>query len=134
MLIPVVVLVQLVFSLSIAILISAVNVFYRDVGNLARHVLRMWFYLSPALYPRRAGQGARPKNNPILGDIFAINPWTVLFGAYRDLLFDGTAPHWSALGHPAAGLDRPDRCSRSTVQASRALVREGAVTRWPPTR
>ena len=78
MLVPIVMFVQLVFSMSIAILISAVNVFYRDVGNLARHVLRMWFYLSPALYPRRAGQVA-DKDNPILGDIFAINPWTVLF-------------------------------------------------------
>ena len=95
-LLPIVMLVQLVFSLSIAIMISAANVFYRDVGNLIRHVLRMWFYLSPALYPAELVKELT-KNNPILGDIFAINPWTVLFGAYRALLFDGTAPHWSAL-------------------------------------
>ena len=30
--------------------LAALNVFFRDIGNLARHVLRLWFYLSPALY------------------------------------------------------------------------------------
>ena len=50
LLIPVVAAVQLVFSLSVAIALSAANVFYRDVGNLARHLLRFWFYLSPTLY------------------------------------------------------------------------------------
>ena len=95
-LLPFVMVVQLVFSLSIAILISAINVFYRDVGNLARHVLRMWFYLSPALYPPELVKELT-KSNPVLGDIFALNPWTVLFTAYRQLLFYGAAPHWSAL-------------------------------------
>ncbi len=88
--------VQVVFSLGIAILLSALNVFYRDVGNLARHVLRMWFYLSPALYPPELVHQLAEKN-PIIGDIFALNPWTVLFGAYRDLLFVGQPPPWSSL-------------------------------------
>lgn len=96
-LVPIVMVVQLVFSLAIAVFVSAINVFYRDVGNLARHVLRMWFYLSPALYPAEAVEELA-KNNPILGDIFALNPWTVLFGAYRDLFFNGQAPQWASLG------------------------------------
>ena len=51
LLIPVVAVVQFVFSLaSVTIRSRPLNVFYRDVGNLARHFLRMWFYLSPALY------------------------------------------------------------------------------------
>ncbi len=50
LLIPVVAVVQLVFSLAVAIAVAAINVFYRDMGNLSRHVLRFWFYLSPALY------------------------------------------------------------------------------------
>ena len=50
LLIPAVAAVQLLFNLALTILLAAVNVFYRDVGNLARHVLRLWFYLSPALF------------------------------------------------------------------------------------
>ncbi len=96
LLIPIVAVVQLVFSLGIAVLVAAANVFYRDVGNLTRHVLRMWFYLSPALYPIEAVK-AITKNNPILADIFALNPWTVMFGAYRDLIYYGRAPNWSGL-------------------------------------
>ena len=134
MLIPIVMLVQLVFSMSIAILISAINVFYRDVGNLARHVLRMWFYLSPALYPPRRLVKSLTKDNPILGDIFAINPWTVMFAAYRDLLFYGQAPHWSALGILLLVSIGMIAVRDLRLQASRADVRQGAVTRWPPTR
>ena len=96
LLIPIVAVVQLVFSLGIAILVAAANVFYRDVGNLTRHVLRMWFYLSPALYPPETVKELT-KNNPIIGDLFALNPWTVMFGAYRDLIFYGQAPHWTGL-------------------------------------
>ena len=96
LLIPVVAVVQLVFSLGIAILVASANVFYRDVGNLTRHVLRMWFYLSPALYPAEAVKELT-KDNPIIADIFALNPWTVMFGAYRDLIYYGRAPHWSGL-------------------------------------
>jgi homopolymeric O-antigen transport system permease protein len=95
-LVPIIMVVQFVFSLSIAVFISAANVFYRDVGNLVRHVLRMWFYLSPALYPADLVKELT-KHNPILGDIFALNPWTVLFGAYRDLFYYAQAPHWSSL-------------------------------------
>src|SRR3990170_475328 len=48
--IPVVAAVQFVFTVGLGLLLAAVNVFFRDVGILARHVLRLWFYLSPALY------------------------------------------------------------------------------------
>src|SRR5438034_4217791 len=50
LLIPVVAAVQFAFTIGVAIMLSAVNVFYRDISNLTGHVLRLWFYLSPALY------------------------------------------------------------------------------------
>src|SRR5258706_5416597 len=50
LLIPVVAAVQFVFTLGVAILASAITVFFRDLGNVAGHALRIWFYLSPALY------------------------------------------------------------------------------------
>ena len=48
--IPVIAAVQFVFTLAFALVVSAVNVFFRDVANVSRHALRLWFYLSPALY------------------------------------------------------------------------------------
>ena len=97
LLIPVVAAVQFVFSLGVAVGLAAINVFYRDIGNLARHVLRFWFYLSPALYgPELITQ--LTEKHPTVGIFFALNPWTYLFGAYRDLIYYGTAPDWLALG------------------------------------
>jgi ABC-type polysaccharide/polyol phosphate export permease len=96
LLIPVVAFVQLVFSMAIGVFVSATNVFYRDVGNLSRHLLRMWFYLSPALYSA-AQVKTLTRDNPVLGQIFALNPWTILFTAYRNLIYYGQEPEWRPL-------------------------------------
>jgi len=97
LLVPAVAAVQLVFSLAVAIALSAVNVFYRDVGNLSRHVMRFWFYLSPALYGLELIDQIA-KDHPWVRTWFAINPWSTLFNAYRDLVYEGRSPDWAALG------------------------------------
>ena len=96
LLIPVVAFVQLVFSLAVATALSALNVFYRDIGNLSRHLLRFWFYLSPALYGMDQVASLSGRNQA--ADLwFALNPWTYLLSAYRDLIYYGQAPDWGAL-------------------------------------
>jgi ABC-type polysaccharide/polyol phosphate export permease len=96
LLIPVIAAVQLLFSTGFAILLSAVNVFYRDVGNLSRHLLRFWFYLSPALYGVDEVHKLAGKNE--LMDLwFTLNPWTYLLNAYRAVIYYGEAPAWSGL-------------------------------------
>ena len=92
LLIPVVAVVQLAFTLGIAIFVSAVNVFFRDIGNVARHGLRIWFYLSPGLYGLDALTG-----NPTLQSLMRLNPWATLFESYRDLIYYGTFPQWGPL-------------------------------------
>ncbi len=93
--IPLIAVVQFVFSLATAIALSAVNVFFRDVGNVARHALRLWFYLSPALYSL---EDAQSKGGALAHTFLLINPWTALFESYRDVIFDGTPPLWGWLG------------------------------------
>jgi ABC-type polysaccharide/polyol phosphate export permease len=93
-LIPVVAAVQFVFSLATAITVSAVNVFFRDIANVARHGLRLWFYLSPALYSFDQVQG---KAGPIGDLVFSLNPWTPLFESYRAVIYDETMPNWIGL-------------------------------------
>jgi lipopolysaccharide transport system permease protein len=95
--IPLVAVVQLIFTLPLAIALSSTNVFYRDIGNLSRHVLRMWFYLSPGLYSIEQLTGMAERH-PALGILFALNPWTWLFTAYRDVIYEAKAPDWIALG------------------------------------
>ena len=96
LLIPVVAVVQFLFTLAVAIVLGGLNVFYRDIGNLFKHVLRMWFYLSPALYSAdRIAQLSA--NHREIGQIYGLNPWTVLFEAYHDVIYYGRVPDWTAL-------------------------------------
>ncbi len=101
MLIPVIAVVQFVFSLAFAYLLAGINVFFRDVGNLSRHVLRLWFYLSPGLYPPSA-MADIASAHPTLNTFITLNPFYTLFESYRAVIY-GTetggpyAPDWSAL-------------------------------------
>jgi ABC-type polysaccharide/polyol phosphate export permease len=97
LLIPLIAIVQLLFSLPVAIALAATNVFYRDVGNLARHLLRIWFYLSPGLYGAELIDQIREKNQ-LAGTLLDLNPFAILFTAYRNVIYDMRAPDWVALG------------------------------------
>ncbi len=50
LLIPVIAAVQFVFTLACAYLVAAGNVFFRDLGNVETHLMRLWWFLSPGLY------------------------------------------------------------------------------------
>ena len=81
-------------------LVSAVNVFYRDVGNLSRHLMRFWFYLSPTLYgmdtvgdDRRASTRRSGRRHGLVH----AQPVTYILTAYRDVIYYGRAPDWASL-------------------------------------
>jgi lipopolysaccharide transport system permease protein/teichoic acid transport system permease protein len=97
LLIPVIAVVQAVFSLSISITVSALNVFYRDVGNIAGHILRFWFYLSPTLYSVEDVHKIA-KGNTLIIRWYELNPFTHILGSYRSVVYYGTAPDWIGLG------------------------------------
>jgi ABC-type polysaccharide/polyol phosphate export permease len=95
LLLPIVAAVQFVFTLSLSIVFAAINVFFRDLGNLARHLLRLWFYLSPALY---ATKDLDPSKYGVLAQLYKMNPWVPLFESYHAVIFDGGYPDWLSLG------------------------------------
>jgi ABC-type polysaccharide/polyol phosphate export permease len=90
-LIPLIALVQFVFTLALAVALSAVNAFYRDVQNVLTHALRLWFYLSPALY------SLDKIGNKQLESILSYNPFAALFTSYRNVTWGETAPDWIGL-------------------------------------
>ena len=98
LLIPAIAVVQLCFNLAIAILLAALNVFYRDIGNVARHAMRLWFYLSPGLYALTQLQTAtQDLQIPLIRHMLLWNPFAILFTAYRNVTYDGLTPDWGAL-------------------------------------
>lgn len=96
--IPVIAAVQLVFSLAVAIVLAAANAFYRDVANVMDHLIRLLFYVSPALY------ALWDVPNEALRTVMMLNPFTVLLTAYRTVIWGtetvdhGTRPDFLALG------------------------------------
>lgn len=105
LLVPVIAVVQLTFTLGVALLVSTANVFVRDVTNIARHALRLWFYLSPGLYSLSlVTESNIGQEYPALVTLLRLNPFAILFESYRSVIYgtpDGgpaTAPDWLALG------------------------------------
>jgi ABC-type polysaccharide/polyol phosphate export permease len=96
LLIPVIAAVQLLFTWGTATLLATVNVFYRDVSNLSRHLLRMWFYLSPVLWNADDIQHIAGKQEWV-GTLIVLNPFYQLLASYRNVVYEGHAPHWTGL-------------------------------------
>jgi len=84
--IPIIAGVQFVFTLACAFLVAAGNVFFRDLGNVVGHVLRLWWFLSPGLYSL-ATLDVVFHDHPTLVTIAGMNPFAILFEAYRVVIY-----------------------------------------------
>jgi lipopolysaccharide transport system permease protein len=117
--VPAIAFVQYVFTLGMAFFVSAINVFFRDLGNVLRHVLRLWFYLSPALYAMSTlDASATFQNNLVLRTLAHANPFAVLFESYRAVIY----------GKPDGPPHAPDLQSLAMLlAASLLLVAVGAI-------
>ncbi len=87
---PLVLLVEFIFTLGLALLVSSINVYFRDVEHITSITLLAWFYLTPVLYP----ETLIPAQYLCL---FKINPMTVIILAFRDIFFLGRWPDFTAL-------------------------------------
>ena len=89
-LVPVVLLIviQTVFVLGIGLILSVLNVYFRDVQHLIGIVLQLWFYATPIVYPITVVP-ARVRT------FYDLNPMVRFVEAYRDCLYD---LHWPPLG------------------------------------
>lgn len=88
---PLIALVQFTFTLGLAFTVAAVNVFYRDVGILASHLIRLWFFMSPALWSFDQASGRFDAIESAIGQVgvtlLRFNPFAVLLSAYRDSIY-----------------------------------------------
>jgi ABC-type polysaccharide/polyol phosphate export permease len=88
LLIPIIAAVQFVFTLACSYLMAAGNVFFRDLGNVESHVLRLIWFLSPGLYSLEVlDQLNIFKEHPFLRTLAEANPFAILFTAYRTVIY-----------------------------------------------
>lgn len=89
---PVILLVQVVFSVGIGLILSTVNVFYRDTQIIMEVVMLAWFFLTPIVYPIEQ----IPQTAQLLGAtldlrrlVYILNPMASIISSYRDVLYYG---------------------------------------------
>lgn len=102
------------FSVGLAMVLSIINVYFRDLSYLLTIVLQFWFYLTPILYPvelveTQSDQLGGLAGTPItLLDLYTLNPVGGFIEIFRNLLYDNRAPDLStvliALGWTALAL------------------------------
>ena len=88
---PVIVLVQLVLTVGLALLLSALTVHFRDLKDLLSNLVQFWFFATPIIYPMLS----------IPEDMrwwLNLNPMTHLMISYQEVLFfPGPHGHWKWL-------------------------------------
>ncbi len=91
-LLPVVILIQSLFILGLAFILSTLNVFYRDTLMIMDVAMMAWFFLTPIFYPIEQ----LPRSYPIGGfeidihrTMYILNPMASIINTYRDLLYGG---------------------------------------------
>ena len=88
---PIVMVVQAVFTMGLVLMVSALNVHFRDIQHILSNLIMMWFFATPILYPTSSIPAK-------FSFISYINPMATLIKAYRDILFYGQFPNWFPLG------------------------------------
>jgi ABC-type polysaccharide/polyol phosphate export permease len=95
LLLPLPILVQLVFTLGLALMVSALTVHFRDIYSILGHLMQLWFFASPVLYYYGDIQGP-------LRTFLRLNPMAHVVVSYQEMLFFGTFHHYTGLA--LAGL------------------------------
>lgn len=82
--------IQFMFMFGLSLLLSMMNLFYRDVQYFFNLILTLWFYLTPVLYAVEFF----PEEYRW---IFKMNPMAVFINAYRNILFNADWPNFGSL-------------------------------------
>ncbi len=90
LLLPLPLLVQLVMTVGLALLVSALTVHFRDIQSILTHLLHLWFFASPVLYFYGDLTGW-------VRQLLRFNPMTHLLVSYQQILFHGSFDHWRGL-------------------------------------
>lgn len=88
---PLIMIIEYIMALGLAMLFSAVTVFFRDMEHILSIITMAWIYLTPVLFPIDMIE------NTTVQKLFYINPMTSVIVAYRDILYYAKVPDFSTL-------------------------------------
>jgi ABC-2 type transport system permease protein len=80
------------FGLGMGLLLSALNVYFRDIEHFLAILFLVWLYLTPIIYPFSIVPSQYQ-------GIVKLNPMTDMALSYRAVWYNGTWPGWFELGY-----------------------------------
>lgn len=89
-LVPVVLFPVFLFAYGLAMMLASVGVFVKDIDEVIRPILRIFFYLAPIVYP----EALVPER---FKGIIWLNPLTSMVEHYRRVVVTGILPDWNKL-------------------------------------
>jgi lipopolysaccharide transport system permease protein len=87
---PIVMLLQMLLTIGLSLLFSALCVHYRDIQHILGNLLTLWFFLTPIVYH----PGQIPSK---IQAILDFNPVTPLIVAYHKIFYEGQFPEFRQL-------------------------------------
>lgn len=130
---PLIIVVQLAFTMGIALILATSNVYYRDTSIIMEVVIQAWFFLTPVFYPVEILPEWRVLwgiSLPVRRLVYILNPMASIIASYRSILYgfiDGSPPAppaWdffsrtivTAAGFLVVGYLIFTRCSRNFAE------------------
>jgi ABC-2 type transport system permease protein len=102
-LVLVVMLITALLALGLSLVLSVVNVYFRDVAHFVAIALQIWFYATPIIYPISLVEATRDSagwaGSLHIADIYQINPMVGLIESIRDMWYSGTMPDLAPLAY-----------------------------------
>jgi len=86
LLVPVFVVVQGLFTLGLGLLLSTINVYFRDTAHWINAVLMLWMFVTPIFYPA----AVYPRRFILL---LQLNPLAHIVGVFQELVMNQRLPH-----------------------------------------
>lgn len=86
---PLLMILQTVFTAGASLLLAALTVYLRDVENLIGVALTIMFFITPILYPLSAIQGRR------FTTVLRLNPMSWLISGYQNIWHENSWPDWN---------------------------------------
>lgn len=88
---PLIVLTQLLLTVGLALIVSALTVHFRDLKDLLANLMTLWFFATPIIYPMHMAPGISKR-------VLDLNPFAHLAVSYQEVLFyNGPFGHWKWL-------------------------------------
>lgn len=87
LLFPIPMIYALIFCLGLSLILSAINVFFRDVGHLYAVWITAWMYFTPIIYPASILPDA-------MQTLLKLNPMYYYVNYFRDVMIYGNVPNF----------------------------------------